>query len=584
MPKPRLECQRFQSPAAAALSYSGQVDTFRAVLLLLFAAGAFAAAPALPNVHWVDVAAAAGLTQVVNFGDSAKSSFILESTGVGVALLDYDGDRDLDIFIPNGVTLMEARSGGGSPSRLYRNEGGLRFDEVGREAGFDRVGWAQGACAGDVDNDGDVDLFVAYHGPDAFYRNRGGGRFREEAAKAGLDGGDAWSAGCAFLDYDRDGRLDLFVSRYVDLAFDDMPEPGSSPNCYWKKIPVFCGPRSLPKSTNALYRNRGGGKFEDVSAEAGILAPGGRYGLGVVAADFDNDGWTDLYVACDQTPSLLYRNRGDGTFEERGIEAGVAYNFDGVEQAGMGVAVADYDGNGYLDIVKTNFEGDLPSLYINEDGQFFEDLALEAGLGANKLLGWGVLFVDADQDARPDILMAHGHIYPEVDDYDIGESYLEKTVFYRNAGDGRFADRTADAGPALETPRPARGMAAGDLDGDGKPEVVIANLHQPPSLLRNGSWSGSWLWLQLEGRESNRSAIGARVEVEADGRRQIQDVVGGGSYLSQNEFGLHFGLGEAERINRLTVKWPSGREDSFADLPSNVRYRLVEGAEPTASP
>ena len=337
----------------------------------------------------------------------------------------------------------------------------------------------------------------------------------------------------------------------------------------------MCGPVGLPKAVNGLYRNRGDGKFEDVSAKAGILKPGGRYGLGVAAADFNNDGWADVYVACDQTPSLLYENRKNGTFLERGVEAGVAFNVDGRLQSGMGVAVADIDGNGYLDIAKTNFSGDLPSLYLNEDGRFFREAAHDAGLGAHQLLGWGVAFLDADQDGLPDLVMANGHVYPEVDKSKIGERYRQHSLIYRNLGEGKFGDMTANAGEAFRTHRPARGLATGDLDGDGRPEIVIVNMNEPPTVMKNNSAGGNWIRIGVEGTKLNRSAIGARVAVEAAGRRQIGEVASGGSYYSQHELALFFGLGRATRADAITVRWPDGQSRTFRNVPANrtIVYR-----------
>ena len=537
------------------------------------------------TVRYIDEAKISGLVEPIIYGNLERNLYILETTGTGVAALDFDNDGDVDLYFANGTRLTT--SGDDAPRPLlYRNDAGndaapggpLRFVEVGGDAGLTRTGWGQGVCAGDFDNDGDTDLAAAYFGRPSLWINQGDGTFEDGAAAAGLHAGpERWSAGCAFLDYDRDGALDLFFSNYVDLDLDKTPKPGEDPACNWKGIPVMCGPRGLPRARNQLFRNRGDGTFEDVSEKAGVLDPGGRYGLGVVAADFDNDGWTDLYVACDMTPSLLYRNRGDGTFEEMGGLAGVAFNVDGQLQAGMGVAVADYDGNGYLDIAKSNFSGDLPSLYRNDDGAFFEDAAQPAGLGVNQYLGWGTLFLDADEDSWPDLLLAHGHVYPEVDGSAIGERYRQPTILYRNLGDGRFADVSATAGPAFETPRAARGMAAADLDGDGRPEIAIANVNATPSLLRNtADAAGARLWIRLEGVESNRSAIGARVRVTAAGRTQIQDVIGGGSYFSQSDLALHFGLGAAEKIDALEVRWPSGREQRFEAVEPG-RYRLTEG-------
>jgi hypothetical protein len=508
------------------------------------------------------------------YGEISRKHYILETTGNGAVIFDYDNDGWNDIFVANGARLEAP--GKAPPLQLYRNQGGGKFKEVAADSGLAKRGWGQGACAGDFDNDGYTDLFVTYYGHNVLYRNQRA-RFEDVTARARLPvEGTRWGAGCAFLDYDRDGFLDIFVSNYVDFDLKSTPKPGDTDNCRWKGLAVMCGPTGLPKARNALYRNRRDGTFEDVSERAGILEPGGRYGLGVIAADFDNDGWTDIYVACDMTPSLLYRNRGDGTFEERGVEAGVAYNFDGRLQAGMGVAVADLDGNGFLDIAKTNFSGDLPSLYLNEDGRFFTDESLRAGLAKHQLLGWGVLFVDADEDGWPDLLMANGHVYPEVDQAEVGDKYLQRTLFYRNAGGARFIDLTDEAGPALRTPRPARGMAAGDLDGDGHPEIVIVNMNERPSLLKNTASRANALVVRLRGTRSNRSAIGARVTLEAGGRTQMQDVVSGGSYYSQSDLALHFGLGSVAAIDRLTVRWPSGHSQRWTHIPANRALTIIE--------
>jgi hypothetical protein len=330
----------------------------------------------------------------------------------------------------------------------------------------------------------------------------------------------------------------------------------------------MCGPQGLPLAHNALYHNNGDGTFTDVSEKAGILKPGGRYGLGVVAADFDNDGWPDIYVACDMTPSLLYHNRRDGTFEERGVEAGVAYNFNGALQAGMGVAVADFDGDGLLDIAKTNFSGDLLSLYKNEDGKFFTDIAQQSGLGVHQLLGWGIGFLDVDEDGWKDLVVANGHVYPEVERVNTGEKYAQPTLVYRNLGNGRFADITAQAGPAL---------AIGDVDGDGRPEIVIVNMNQTPSLLKNTGWHRNFISIRLVGTKSNRSAIGARVTIEAGGRRQMDEVRGGSSFYSQNDLALFFGLGKADTLDRIEVRWPSGAIGKWKHVTANRKIVLTEG-------
>ncbi len=548
---------------------------------LIFAACAAMALAAVPvfRADFQDIAAASDLTVPNIFGGLARKDYILETTGNGIAIFDFDGDGRNDIFIANGTRLDAKNSGEQSASQLYRNLGNRHFSEIGQQAGFAHAGWAQGVCVGDYDNDGKPDLLVTYYGHNILYRNRGNGQFEDVTAQAHLPvRGIRYGSGCSFVDYDRDGYLDLFVSNYVDLDLDKTPRPGHGDFCEWKSIPVMCGPRGLPKAYSVLYHNNHDGTFTDVSEAAGILKPGGRYGLGVVAADFDNDGWPDIYVACDMTPSLLFHNKHDGTFEERGAEAGVAFNFDGSLQAGMGVAVADYDGDGRLDIAKTNFSGDLTSLFHNDDGKFFTDLSREAGLGARQYLGWGVAFIDVDDDGWRDLVVANGHVYPEVEGKQLGDTYLQPTILYRNGGNGKFKDVTEDAGPAFHVARPARGLAVGDVDGDGRPEIAIVNMNAAPSLLKNRSPQGHYLNVSLTGTQSNRSAIGARVIVTAGGHQRIDEVMSGGSYYSQNSFTLHFGLGELRQADDVEVRWPSGLVQHARNVAADQNLKLTEQA------
>lgn len=552
-----------------------------AVLGLLFFAAWVLASLATPQpnaLHFRDIAAEIGVTGKNVYGGLHNKDYILETTGNGAAIFDYDGDGRNDILITNGTTLDASKTGAAGRLQLYHNEGG-HFTDVASKAGLTATGWAQGACIGDYDNDGHPDLLITFYGHNVLYRNKGDGTFEDVTEKAHLPvTGARYGSGCTFVDYDRDGYLDLFVSNYVNLDLARTPRPGKGGYCEWKGIPVMCGPRGLPLASNILYRNNGNGTFEDVSQKSGILKPGGRYSLQAVAADFDGDGWPDIYVACDMTPSLLFHNKHDGTFEERGVEAGVAYNFDGQLQAGMGVAVGDYDGDGRLDIAKTNFSGDLSSLFHNDDGKFFTDVSREAGLGIHQLLGWGIAFVDVDNDGWPDLIEANGHVYPEVEGRQLGDSYYQNTILYRNDGTGKFKDISAAAGPGFQTARPARGLAVGDLDGDGQPELVIVNMNATPSVLHNDAPpAGHSINLELTGTKSNRSAVGALATVMAGGRKRIAPVLGGSSFYSQNAFALHFGLGPATHVDKVEVRWPNGETEAWENFGVDRTIKVTEG-------
>jgi hypothetical protein len=552
------------------------------------------AANGTPGVTFTDIAAGAGLGNARNFsGSPDNKQYLLEEMGCGVAIIDYDNDGWPDIFLVNGSTFDPARK---PTSYLFHNNRDGTFTDVTRKAGLTRSGWGQACCIGDYDNDGFDDLFVSCWGRNVLYHNNGDGTFTDVSEKAGVAGtADRWGAGCCFLDYDRDGRLDLFVSNYVSFDPKAVPRPGDSPYCRYGQIPVPCGPQGLSGGTNLLYRNRGDGTFEDVSEKSGIASPRGvstrfvaenwrpvgSYGMGAAAADFDNDGWPDIYVACDTAPSLLYHNNRDGTFSEIGVPAGVAFDENGVALSGMGAGIGDFDGDGWLDIVRTNFTDQITMLYRNNGDGTFHDASLRAGLGINtRYVGFGVGFIDFDNDGRKDIFIANGHVYPQIASRKLHVTYKQPRLLYRNLGNGRFQDVSAGAGPAITTANLGRGCAFGDLDNDGDIDIVINNLDGIPSLLRNdGGNRNSWLSIKCIGTRSNRSAIGARVKVVADGRAQIDEVLSGSGYYSQNDLRLHFGLGAAEKADLVEISWPSGAKESFRDVEARqwITIRESEG-------
>jgi hypothetical protein len=516
--------------------------------------------------------------------------------GGGAAFFDYDHDGWLDIFLVNGTSLDPAVRDRRPRSYLFHNNRDGTFTDVTEKAGLTHTGWGQGCCIGDYDNDGHDDLFVTYWGKSVLYHNNGDGTFTDVSEKAGVSGPPSrWGAGCCFLDYDRDGHLDLFVASYLNFDPATAPRPGqSAAYCRYNDIPVPCGPLGFAGGTNALYRNKGDGTFVDVSEASGIARPRGpssmvfvgsnwqptgSYGMGVAAADFDNDGWPDIYVACDTAPSLLYRNNKDGTFREVAIPAGCAFDSEGAALAGMGVGVGDYDGDGWLDIVRTNFSEQITTLYRNYGGAF-EEVGLRAGLGVNrKYLGFGVDFFDFDNDGWCDILVVNGHVYSQIAKKNLHLKYREPKVLYRNLGNGRFEDVSARAGPAILAENLGRGCAFGDFDNDGDVDVVVNNLDGPPTLLRNdgGSGNGSIL-VKCIGTKSNRSAIGTRVRVTLGAHVQMREVMSGSSYYSQSDLRLHFGLGRAAAAEAVEIAWPSGLKETFRDLPAR-HLNLVQEAQ-----
>lgn len=533
----------------------------------------------IPKVDFRDIAAQAGLTFRHVGGDAGAKTFIPETVGSGVAIFDYDNDGLPDIFLVNGTKWSYEKEEVRATSRLFHNLGQLQFADVTAGAGLAREGWGQGVCVGDVDNDGFDDLFVTYLGHNVLYRNQGDGTFQDVTRQAGLaKAGSRWGTGCAFFDYDRDGELDLAVANYLVFQRESAPKPGDSHFCVYKGLHVLCGPRGFPGESNLLYRNLGGGKFVDVSEESGFSGPTGRYGFSVLTGDFNNDGWTDVYIACDSTPSVFYRNNRDGTFTDIGIESGTALNEDGQEQAGMGVDAADFDHDGLLDIIKTNFTEDTASLFQNTGNGFFTDVTYLSGLGVNTtFVGWGVGFLDVDQDGWEDILMVNGHVYPSVDRLDLGSPYRQHKIVYWNLRNGAFLDISDRAGPAIAASQASRGAAFGDLDNDGSIEVVVNNLDSRPSLLVNRGDKMNWLLVKTQGSTSNRNGIGARVTLTAGPLKQVQEVRSGGSFLSHNDLRLHFGLGEQPRADRIEVQWLGGKKETFGPFKANRLVFLQEG-------
>ena len=541
--------------------------------------------PSAANEHspalarFTDIAEKAGITMNIVYGGVDTKKYIIETTGTGVAIFDYDNDGWPDIFIVNGTTLEGFTAGKAPTNHLYRNNHDGTFTDVTPGSGLAASGWGQGVCVGDYDNDGWEDLYVTYYGKNLLYHNDNG-VFREVGEKAGVAGtGKAWGSGCAFVDYDRDGKLDLMVANYVDFDLSTAPAPGERPSCMWKGAPVMCGPRGLPGAKNILYHNRGDGSFEDVTKKAHIDQTDGHYGLSVSTLDFDDDGWPDIYVACDSTPSILYRNNHDGTFTDVAVTAGAAFNEDGREQAGMGSTVGDYDGDGRLDVFKTNFSDDTSTLYRNNGDGTFTDATFSAGLGLHtQYLGWGTMFFDFDNDGWPDLILANGHVYPEVDKYHLGSNYPEPKILYRNNGNGTFTDISSEAGPGITAVASSRGLAVGDLWNDGRLSVVITNMNAKPSLLANDVHnSNHWIALKLIGTRSNRDAIGARITVKAGKRIWVDEVRSGSSYNSNSDMRVHFGLGAIARTDSVQICWPSGLVEAFADLKFDAVNTVKEG-------
>jgi hypothetical protein len=526
-----------------------------------------------------DVAQKAGLTTANVFGGNNTSTYILESTGTGVAIFDYDNDGWPDIFFVNGTRLTGFPGESAPTNHLYKNNHNGTFTDVTANTGLSTTGWGQGVCVGDYDNDGWEDLYVTYYGKNRLYRNLEG-KFEEVGEIAGVAGdGKTWGSGCAFVDYDRDGYLDLAIADYADFDLLQPPAPGKYPTCLWKGIAVFCGPRGLAARGNILYRNLKNGHFQDVTTSSGVDRTMGHYCFSVSSFDYDDDGWPDIYMACDSAPSVLYHNNQDGTFTDVAIMSGVAYNADGREQAGMGSTVADYDGDGRLDLFRTNFSDDTSTLYHNNGDGTFTDVTYRAGLGAHtRYLGWGTMFFDFDDDGWPDLLLVNGHVYPEVNSLKIGIDYNEPKLLFHNRGNGTFADVSQVAGPGIKAPTPARGLAVGDLWNDGRLSAVIANRNALPNLLVNhNEHLNHWIEVKAVGTRSNRSGIGARISVRTPLRQQISEVRSGSSYISNNDVRVHFGLGGESQIQFIEVRWPSGLVERFRRVAVDTVMVAKEG-------
>lgn len=530
------------------------------------------------HANFVNVAAQAGLRAPVIFGDEGRADYILESIGCGVAFLDYDNDGWLDILMLTG----RRRTGPTPPSasiRLYKNNRDGTFTDVTAHTGLGRSVWAFGVTVGDYDNDGFDDIFITCWGSNILFHNNGDGTFSDVTEKAGLlRPGVHFGSGCTWIDYNRDGKLDLFVAHYVVFDAERIQPRGKNPACNWRGLPVYCGPMGLPHEPCRLYRNKGDGTFTDVSESAGILDSAG-YGLTTVAADFDGDGWPDIYVACDSSPSLFFRNNHDGTFTERALESGIAINEDGKEQAGMGLGIGDFDNNGHLDIFKTHFAADTNVLYRNNGKGAFRDVTTVSGLAVEtRFVGWGAAILDFDNDGLPDLFYTTGMVSPELERDLADTPYKTPNVLFRNLGGGKFEELFDLAGPAMKELHSSRGAAFGDFDNDGDIDIVVMNMNEPPSLLRNDvSGRHHWLKVLLVGVESNRSAIGAQVVAVYGGYRQAQAVLGQSSFLSVNDRRLHFGLG-SETGAKLEIRWPNGRQELIELVDADQLVVIREGS------
>ena len=528
--------------------------------------------------QFVEVSAKAGIRFSLTSGGPEKRYIIEAKGGGGIAWFDYDNDGYPDLFLVNGSTFEHWKRGDSPRSRLYHNNGDGTFTDVSAASGLDHTGWGMGVCVGDFDNDGFDDLYLTYYGGNVLYRNDGNGTFSDVTDRAGVRG-HGWGMGCAFGDYDNDGRLDLYVANYVEVDIARLGEPGSAPNCTYRGIATFCGPRGLPGGRDVLFHNNGDGTFADLTEQAGI-DPGQYYGLGVVMGDYDRDGRLDIYVANDSTPSSLYHNNGDGTFTDVGAQAGVAYSGEGQEQAGMGTDFGDYDNDGWLDLVKGNFSDDTNNLYHNNGDGTFTDLTYAAGIGGVTwpFTTFGAKFLDYDNDGWKDIVFADGQTFPQMDRYPTGITYAERSLLFHNRHDGKFEEVGLRAGPGLALKKVSRGLATADCDNDGDLEIMLSNMNDAPELLRHARKNPYHsVLVKTLGTQSNRDGIGTKVTLVTGGLTQYDEVRSGGSYLSSSDLRLHFGLGAATKIDRLELHWPSGQMDVVPSPPLDHLLVVKEG-------
>jgi hypothetical protein len=529
------------------------------------------------SIRLVDVAAQAGLTWLNVHGSPARD-YIVDANGNGAAWFDYDNDEDLDALIVNGSSRDRMPAGGDLMAVLYRNDGNGHFTNVTSASGLDRRGWGMGVCVADYDNDGFKDVYLTAFGPNVLYRNTGKSRFTDVTNSAGV-GDTHWGTGCAFGDYDRDGNLDLYVANYLTFDEKTVPKPGSRQNCRYGSLPVMCGPRGLPGEPDVLYRNEGNGRFTDVTVRAGIKDPN-DYGFGVLFSDLNDDGWPDVFVANDSTPNLFFRNNRNGTFTEEALLSGLALSGNGREQAGMGVDAGDINGDGRLDLIQTNFTNDYNTLRENNGGGLFTDITHAADMGVIPFpyMGWGVGLVDMNNDGLLDVFVANGHVHPAADKAGLGTKYLQRKLLFQNVGNNHFRHITDEVGGGLLIERSSRGAAFGDYDNDGDIDVLVINLSDRPTLLRNDTvGTNGWVTVRLIGTKSNRDGIGAKVYVQSGGRSQLVEVRSGGSYLSHNDIRAHVGLGADSRVDRVEIRWPSGTVDTATALLPDRFYLAREG-------